>query len=68
MKEGPTILMIIKDRFGEPTMFMKTPQMSGVTHDLDDNKGDSFHPRIALRIAALTACRVERSDAIGPTP
>jgi hypothetical protein len=38
MEEGPTILLITKDRFWEPTMLMKTNQIALVTHDVTDKK------------------------------
>ena len=33
------MLLIIKDRLWEPTMFMKTKQIIAVTHDVIDNNG-----------------------------
>ena len=38
MKEGPTILLIIKDWFWEPTMFMKTNEIVRLSHDVYENK------------------------------
>jgi hypothetical protein len=38
MKEGPTILLITKDRFSEPTMFMKTNKLAKIGHDVVDSK------------------------------
>ena len=38
MKEGPTILLIIKDRFSEPTMFMKSKLLSSAGHDVYEAK------------------------------
>jgi len=36
MKEGPTMLLIIKDRFWEPTMFMKTDELTQICYDMYD--------------------------------
>jgi hypothetical protein len=36
MKDDPTMLLIIKGRFWEPTMLMKTSKLAGVGHDLYD--------------------------------
>jgi hypothetical protein len=38
MKECPTMLLITKALFSEPTMLMKTNEIPLVTHDVNDNK------------------------------
>jgi len=38
MKEEPTILLITKDRFWEPTMCMKTKYLSKQTHYVCERK------------------------------
>jgi hypothetical protein len=38
MKEGPTMLLITKDRFSEPTISMKTNKISRVGHDVYEEK------------------------------
>ena len=35
------MLLITKERFSEPTMFMKTNKLSEITHDIYDNKGNN---------------------------
>jgi hypothetical protein len=54
------MLLITKDRFCEPTMFMKTKQISGLTHDLYDSKGNGSGLTTALHLTALAACRSKR--------
>jgi hypothetical protein len=39
MKEGPTMLLITKHRFWEPTMFMKTNHLTRLSHDLYEKNG-----------------------------
>jgi hypothetical protein len=38
-QEEPTMLLIIKERFWEPTMFMKIQDLTGIGHDIHENKG-----------------------------
>ena len=38
MKEGPTILLIIKDRYWKPTMSMKTNKLTYKCRDVYENK------------------------------
>ena len=38
-KDEPTMLLIIKDRFWEPTMYMINKVVSGTGHDVDDGQG-----------------------------
>lgn len=38
MKEGPTILLITKGLLWEPTMLMKTKDITRISHDILENK------------------------------
>jgi hypothetical protein len=51
MKKGPTILLITKDRFWEPTMLMKIKALVWICHDVYENTGFTL-PRFSLRCAA----------------
>ena len=61
MKEDPTMSLITRGRFSEPTMLLKANKLTPVSHDVTENK---CHPRMPI---AWSATKGRAQPRIGPS-